>query len=59
MGDMYMGGELDILAGNKVFFHRLGTEAKDDLLVYSAGLENDKWLLSCYTSDDYETLMVR
>jgi Prolyl oligopeptidase, N-terminal beta-propeller domain len=42
-----------------VFYHKLGTSAAaDDQLVYEAGAENAKWLLSCQSTDDYETLLV-
>jgi hypothetical protein len=42
-----------------VFYHKLGTSASaDDQLVYEAGAENAKWLLSCQSTDDYETLLV-
>jgi Prolyl oligopeptidase, N-terminal beta-propeller domain len=53
------GTELDVVGGNRVFYHKLGTSAAaDDQLVYEAGAENAKWLLSCQSTDDYETLLV-
>eukprot|EP00611_Tribonema_gayanum_P022226 TRINITY_DN441_c1_g1_i5.p1 TRINITY_DN441_c1_g1~~TRINITY_DN441_c1_g1_i5.p1 ORF type:complete len:263 (-),score=46.53 TRINITY_DN441_c1_g1_i5:714-1502(-) len=53
------GTEVDAVEGNKVFYHRLGTDAAEDQLVYEAGAENNKWLLSCESSDDFQTLLVR
>ncbi|KAG5176056.1 prolyl endopeptidase [Tribonema minus] len=52
------GTEVDAVEGNKVFYHRLGTDAAEDQLVYEAGAENNKWLLSCESSDDYQTLLI-
>ncbi|CAM9773071.1 unnamed protein product [Chrysoparadoxa australica] len=53
--DKSAGTELDEMAGNSVYYHKLGTSQDADPKI----LETEKeWMHSCQTTDDSETLLI-